>query len=123
MKVNSRMGDLFRVSTEVFLITTVVGLAQISQIKNKNAEQVTHLSKNEEQSRIPQPGSGGAAVINLDAVAENIEVDGQAVPLAQFLQSGKQPERVILRLKGVQWKELATLVRSRDLHFAVETDP
>lgn len=117
------MGDLFRVSTEVFLITTVVGLAEISRVKNKNAEQATHLSKSEEQSRIPQPGSGGAAVINLDAVAENIEIDGQSVPLVKFLQSGSQPERVILRLKGVQWKELTTLVRRRDLHFAVETDP
>ena len=122
MKTNSRIGDLFRVSTEVFLITTVVGLAKVADLKPKGYTP-SSITEKKDLPRIPQPGSGTAAVITLDSVSASVDVGGRSMPIAQFITSGNQADRVILRLKGDQWKELTSLVRSSDLHFTVETDP
>lgn len=116
------MGDLFRVSTEVFLITTVVGLAKLSDVKPRG-DTPTSIIEKKDLPRIPQPGSGTAAVITLDSVAASVDVGGRSMPLAQFTKSRTQAGRLILRLKGDQWKELTSLVRDSDLHFTVETDP
>lgn len=116
------MGDLFRVSTEVFLITTVIGLANLSEVKRRG-EAPASITDKKDRSQNPQPGSGSAAVITLDSVTENVDVGGHSMPLSQFMETRNQAGRVILRLKGEQWKRLTSLVRDSDLHFTVETDP
>jgi hypothetical protein len=119
------MGDLFRVSTEVFLITTIVGLANATNMKSANDSRVNVVT-NHQAPHIPQPGEGGAAVITIDASdasAGTVDVNGRSIPLEQFLRNSQHTDRVILRLKGEQWKQLTALVRNHDLPFTVETDP
>jgi hypothetical protein len=101
----------------------VVGLAASVAVRAMSSETPTRLTDRNQQAKIPQPGTGGTAVIALDAHVGLVEMDGHAVPLAEFLRAEDPPESVVLRLKGTQWQELTALVRNRDLHFIVETDP
>jgi hypothetical protein len=117
------MADLFRATTEVLLVMTVVGLAASVVVRATRSETPTRLTDRNQQAKIPQPGTGGTAVIALDARVGSVEMDGHSVPLAEFLRAKDSPDSVVLRLKGTQWRELTAMVRNRDLHFIVETDP
>src|SRR5690348_4478098 len=99
MKTNSRMGDVFRVSTEVFLITTVVGLAKVSDGKRQSETTPSRITERLDLPRNAQPGSGGAAVVALDSSVGLVDYNGNSISLPQFLNSGVAPERIILRLK------------------------
>jgi hypothetical protein len=123
MKINTRMYDLFRATVDVLLITVVGALASSTDVKARRSESLTRLADSVQESEIPRPGSGRAAVITLDAAVQTVEIGGRQAPLMELLRSKEAPDRVVLRLKGASWREVATLIKSRDLHFVVETDP
>ncbi len=122
MKINPRMAELFRATTEVLLMTTVVALAAMASSKSRNIPS-TPLETRSEQSRIAGPGRGQVAKITLKDTDAFVEVDGQPLQLDAFLRNAGPAGSVVLRLSGPQWRELTRVVRARDMQFTVETDP
>jgi len=114
---------LFRATMEVFIILTVAGFTASCLVGAKRSESPARLADTKQQPKTPQPGTGGSAVIALEANAGQVEIDGHHVPLSEFLEAKDTPETVVLKLKGPQWQQLTDLVRKRDLHFVVETQP
>ena len=91
MKTNSRMTDLFRATTDVLLITAIVGLAAASSTKTTK-EASTHIEGRDQQMKRSHPGQGGVAVITVDAEASGVDVDGRRMAMAELLQGGQKPE-------------------------------
>ena len=122
MKTNTRMADLFRVGMEMLLIMMVVAFSVSNPVRTKKDRPPTHMEQRKQGSKTSEPGAGVSAVIALDASMGQIDLDGRSLSLDDLLQAKVMPENVVLRLKGAQWQQLTELVRTRDLHFVVETD-
>ena len=122
MRTNSRMAELFRATTEVLLMTTVVALAAMAATQSHDTPS-TPLENRREQARISGPGRGQIANITLMDTDASVEVGGQPLQLDEFLRDAGSAGRVVLRLNNPKWRELTKLIRTRDLQFTVETDP
>lgn len=123
MKVNPRMFDLFRGTVDVLLLLVVAGLAASAASNAKKAEAAPRLSDPTQEHRSPRPGGGSTALISLEAGMGTLEVNGQQIPFAELIRSNVNPDQVVLRLRGAEWRIMAQFVKSRDLRFVVETDP
>jgi hypothetical protein len=122
MKINPRMAELFRATTEVLLMTTVVALAAVAADRSSNMS-LTPLENRSEHTSIAGPGRGQVAKITLKDTDAFVEVGGQPLHFDAFLRNSEPAGSVVLRLNGPQWRELTKLIRTRDLQFTVETDP
>ncbi len=116
------MAELFRATTEVLLMTTVVALAAVAASKSADMSS-TPLENRPEQTSIAGPGRGQTAKITLKDTDASVEVGGQPLQLDAFLRDAGSAGSVVLRLNGPQWRELTKLIRTHDLQFTVETDP
>jgi hypothetical protein len=117
------MFDLFRGTVDVLLLLVVASLAASAAGHARKTDAAPRLSDATHEEHSPQPGSGTTAVISLETGVGMIEINGRNVSFPELIRSNAYPDKVVLRLKGADWRNLATLIKSRDLRFAVETDP
>src|SRR4051812_6300065 len=97
MKPNPRTADLFRITTDLLLMTTVVALASppAHQIANILS---TPLESRSEKTRITGPGRGQVATITLKDADAIVEVGGKPLQLDAFLKGNGSAGSVVLKL-------------------------
>ena len=122
MKTNPRMADLFRAGMEMMLIMMVAAFSASNAVRDRSVRPTPHTDDRRKGPKTSEPGAGASAVIALDTSVGQIELEGRSLSFDELLQAKVMPENVVLRLKGAQWQRLTELVRSRDLHFVVESD-
>lgn len=114
-----RTADLFRMLAEVALVLAIVSQAAAAARQSQAAAAKSFEAAREATAK--QPGSGEAATIHLIAGAPTtMQLGSRTVPLEEALASGITAPRIVIRLQGVAFEQLADYCRTNEIPISIE---